>query len=165
MYKPDPRLPPDQQMLPTHAKRMAQEQWEKEGKTGTVYDKEFRLLNTEAFPEAKILPKEIPQEVNDVEEKTVTTELSPKWPLQQLQPSPMSPLSQIGSNRSQTSLHRPGTAGTEHGGYKTIPTIHSPQTQSRPISAQVPVQTIRLPEPKEPTKPEKSKSCGCCIVM
>jgi hypothetical protein len=51
MYAPDPRLPPEQQMLPTHAKRLAQEQWEKEGRTGTVYDREFRLLNSEPFPE------------------------------------------------------------------------------------------------------------------
>lgn len=28
MYKPDPRLPPEQQLLPTHAKRLQQEQWE-----------------------------------------------------------------------------------------------------------------------------------------
>lgn len=32
MYKPDPRLPPDQQMLPTHAKRLQQEQREREMK-------------------------------------------------------------------------------------------------------------------------------------
>jgi hypothetical protein len=51
MYKPDPRLPPDQQMLPTHAKRMAQEQWEREGKTGTAYDRDFRLLNDNEFPD------------------------------------------------------------------------------------------------------------------
>ncbi|KAG9239268.1 hypothetical protein BJ875DRAFT_345975, partial [Amylocarpus encephaloides] len=31
MYKPDPRLPPDQQLLPTVARRLQQEQWEKEG--------------------------------------------------------------------------------------------------------------------------------------
>lgn len=30
MYKPDPRLPPEQQMLPTHAKRLQQEQKERE---------------------------------------------------------------------------------------------------------------------------------------
>ncbi|KAI4177031.1 MAG: hypothetical protein LQ343_000511 [Gyalolechia ehrenbergii] len=30
MYKPDPRLPPEQQMLPTHAKRLQEEQRERE---------------------------------------------------------------------------------------------------------------------------------------
>lgn len=44
MYKPDPRLPPDQQMLPTLAKKMQQEQWEKEGRTPTAYDRDFAPL-------------------------------------------------------------------------------------------------------------------------
>ncbi|KAJ5084501.1 hypothetical protein NUU61_009080 [Penicillium alfredii] len=44
MYKPDPRLPPDQQMLPTLAKKMQQEQWEKEGRTPTTYDRDFAPL-------------------------------------------------------------------------------------------------------------------------
>lgn len=49
MYKPDPRLPPDEQMLPTVAKRLKQEQWEKEGKFGNTYDTSFRPLNDEEF--------------------------------------------------------------------------------------------------------------------
>jgi hypothetical protein len=44
MYKPDPRLPPDQQMLPTLAKKMQQEQWEKEGRTPNTYDRDFAPL-------------------------------------------------------------------------------------------------------------------------
>ncbi|CAO1599730.1 hypothetical protein XANCAGTX0491_003445 [Xanthoria calcicola] len=36
MYKPDPRLPPDQQMLPTHAKRLQQEQREREMKAAAL---------------------------------------------------------------------------------------------------------------------------------
>ena len=44
MYKPDPRLPPDQQMLPTHAKRLAQEQWERDGKSANVYDRDFNPI-------------------------------------------------------------------------------------------------------------------------
>ncbi|KAI5285277.1 hypothetical protein KEM54_000696 [Ascosphaera aggregata] len=43
-FRPDPRLPPEQQILPTHAKRMLQEQWEKEGKSGLLYDKSFAPL-------------------------------------------------------------------------------------------------------------------------
>ncbi|PNS20370.1 hypothetical protein CAC42_5820 [Sphaceloma murrayae] len=46
MYKPDPMLPPDQQILPTHAKKMMQEQWAREGATGDIYDKNFNLLNS-----------------------------------------------------------------------------------------------------------------------
>uniref|UniRef100_A0A8H7KEI3 Uncharacterized protein n=1 Tax=Bionectria ochroleuca TaxID=29856 RepID=A0A8H7KEI3_BIOOC len=48
-YKPDPRLPPDQQMLPTVARRLQQEKWEKEGTYGDVYDKDFRPLNDKAL--------------------------------------------------------------------------------------------------------------------
>src|SRR6201999_1549016 len=32
IYSPDPKLPPEQQLLPTVAKRLQQEQWEREGK-------------------------------------------------------------------------------------------------------------------------------------
>jgi hypothetical protein len=151
MYKPDPRLPPDQQILPTHAKRMAQEQWEKEGKTGTVYDREFRLLNTEEItkPEEKSLPElRRPSE-------TKTTVLS-SWPLHNSPP--------LGSPRSMSSS-RPGTSGTEHGGYRTMPNIAptpqptTPTTEFKPTPA-----PIRVQDPPEDLK--EKKGCGaCCIVM
>ena len=50
-FRPDPRLPPEQQLLPTVAKRLQQEKWEREGKVGNVYDKEFRPLTDEGFLE------------------------------------------------------------------------------------------------------------------
>ena len=55
MYKPDPMLPPDQQMLPTHAKRLQQEQWESARKDSEVRQRE--LGHTEA-KERKIRPSE-----------------------------------------------------------------------------------------------------------
>ncbi|KAF2403689.1 hypothetical protein EJ06DRAFT_288038 [Trichodelitschia bisporula] len=160
MYKPDPRLPPDQQILPTHAKRMAQEQWEKEGKVGSLYDREFRLLNTEDFtrPEPKSL-KDMPPPPEQ-EERTKTTTVTAK----QLQPSPMA------SPRSASS-GRPGTRDTEHGGYRTMPTIHkSTPTPTRPSSPkEAPVveahdRSKTPPEEKE-NKKEKQGLCGCCIIM
>ena len=39
MYKPDPMLPPDQQILPTHAKKMLQEQMARENSPGDGYDR------------------------------------------------------------------------------------------------------------------------------
>ncbi|KAF2969371.1 hypothetical protein GQX73_g4232 [Xylaria multiplex] len=39
-YQPDPRLPPDQQLLPTVAKRLQQEKWEQEGAFGSIPDTE-----------------------------------------------------------------------------------------------------------------------------
>ena len=48
MYKPDPRLPPDQQMLPTHAKRIAQLQAEAEAKAVRGAEKPgFHLLDSD----------------------------------------------------------------------------------------------------------------------
>ncbi|KAG8623359.1 hypothetical protein KVT40_008335 [Elsinoe batatas] len=53
MYKPDPMLPPDQQILPTHAKKMMQERWAAEGATGGTYDKDFNLLNSKTITPPK----------------------------------------------------------------------------------------------------------------
>jgi hypothetical protein len=43
-YKPDPSLPQDQQIIPTLAKRLQQEQWERDGVYASVYDRELRPL-------------------------------------------------------------------------------------------------------------------------
>ncbi|KAF4555841.1 Hypothetical protein D9617_2g058060 [Elsinoe fawcettii] len=53
MYKPDPMLPPDQQLLPTHAKKLMQERWEAEGASSDVFDKDFKPLREMTIPPAK----------------------------------------------------------------------------------------------------------------
>jgi hypothetical protein len=179
MYKPDPRLPPDQQMLPTHAKRLAQEQWEKEGKTGTIYDRDFRLLNAECFPTnprasmiedagagasasaggaANMDAKTSTRNSTNEEDKIKTTVLTSHWPL--------SGTSLLDSPRSINS-QRPGTSG----GYKTIPTIPSPKTQP-PAQASPRTtmqQPLRMPEPpaKQEGKKKNKEDGGCCgcVVM
>jgi hypothetical protein len=108
MYKPDPRLPPDQQLLPTVAKRLQQEQWEKEGKFGNAYDREFRPLNDEQIQKPEDVEK-------DDEESVLEPEATAEWPLK----SPKSPVPSTG---------RPGTAG----GYTTMPKIQDPPTPSQP---------------------------------
>ncbi|TID24399.1 hypothetical protein E2P81_ATG02702 [Venturia nashicola] len=154
MYKPDPRLPPDQQMLPTHAKRMAQEQWEKEGKTGTVYDREFRLLNTEEIK----LPEEKPMPELRRSSETKTTVLS-TWPLNGEPP--------LGSPRSMNSSSRPNTGGTEHGGYRTMPTIAPIPQPTTPVMTESKVRPTYVPRLQDPPEDIKEKKgCGaCCIVM
>lgn len=137
MYKPDPRLPPDQQLLPTVAKRLQQEQWEREGKFGNAYDRDFRPLNDQAIQP----PAEVVSHTVDAPEPKVENE---EWPLQ----SPKSPTLSTG---------RPTTAGA----YSTMPKIQSPQ--QTPITSPRPIQQpIRVQEPPEedPTK----KGC-CCVVM
>ncbi|KAE8842920.1 hypothetical protein PTNB73_00969 [Pyrenophora teres f. teres] len=157
MYKPDPRLPPDQQIIPTHAKRMQQEQWQNEGRVGSMYDKDFRLLNDNEMADKRLsqLANLDPIAIEKARENET-------WPL----PSPTkdeSPsLEKIDTNTARS-------PGLEQGGYKLTPTI--PQGPDRipspklahPIEPAQPKRTVtRVPEPVEEAKEKK----GCsCIVM
>lgn len=155
MYKPDPRLPPDQQLLPTVAKRLQQEQWEKEGKFGNTYDREFRPLSEMEVPDqppdqpSDTVPE--PQTIEVIETKLEQPQ--PGWPLR----GPKSPALSTGrpgtsSNGSYSTMPKLQTQG--NGKPQSIPTMPSPK-----IIQQSP---IRMPEPPEDTK---KKGCGCCVVM
>ena len=147
MFKPDPRLPPDQQLLPTHAKRLQQEQWEKEGKYGSTFDKEFTPL---AIHTENGLRRPVPPAV-DPKPPPKEDEPSP-WPLNT---TPMSPT---------LSNSRPGTGGTEHGGYTTIPKVQSTPPAGSVQSPKKVQQPTRMQDlPKE--EGGKKDGCGCCIVM
>ncbi|KXT01507.1 hypothetical protein AC578_4552 [Pseudocercospora eumusae] len=173
MYKPDPRLPPDQQMLPTHAKRMMQDKWEKEGKTGTIYDKDFNLLNEE-----DMRPKNPPPLTLHID-RDANGRLSPaKTPSpKKISPNgstvgngwPLSARSEAG--KSDSSSMRPGTGG----GYKITPTIPTTPTIQRsaapsPVPPQVPMQgeghntAPRVPDLDEKHEAAPKKGC-CCVIM
>jgi hypothetical protein len=140
MYKPDPRLPPDQQIIPTHAKRMQQEQWENDGKAGTIYDRDFRLLNTEELANkrsSQIQPIDL-EKAQDNQE----------WPL----PSPTKP----SPERIDTNMKSPTNEG---GNYKPSRAEVLPAPGTSPKRTE----TTRLPEP--PVSDEKEKKGCCCIVM
>ncbi|GAD96480.1 conserved hypothetical protein [Paecilomyces variotii No. 5] len=148
MYKPDPRLPPDQQMLPTHAKRMQQEQWEKEGKTPSAYDREFGPLAVRTDDEkskSRVVSPEPAKSNSEPEKSPEPEQESPAWPLK----SPKSP--------EPNPLTRPPTGGT---GYSAMPKV-----QTTPPIGVAPTPRMNPPWPEpEPEKPNK-KGCGCCIVM
>ncbi|KAH9995869.1 hypothetical protein F4779DRAFT_195719 [Xylariaceae sp. FL0662B] len=140
-YKPDPRLPPDQQLLPTVAKRLQQEKWEQEGKFGNVYDKEFRPLNDEPFLK--------PEKTKDGGEQ------QDEWPLRPNDKKPPSP-------------NRPGTSSYSTMPKIQDKPMVSPLTS--PLSVQQPQQTpqaTEMPEqPQEKEEPKKKEAgCGCCVVM
>lgn len=154
MYKPDPRLPPDQQIIPTHARRMKQEEWESEGRVGSMYGTDFRLLNTDEF-ENKRLSQIIPTDIEREQEEK-------QWPLP-------SPTKKHTPERIDTNLRSPTN---EQGSYKLTPTIpQSPRIASRgsnhrPTQSTSPpkiTNMTRLPEPS--TTEEKEKKGCCCIVM
>ncbi|KAI8626260.1 hypothetical protein F5Y19DRAFT_225457 [Xylariaceae sp. FL1651] len=142
-YQPDPRLPPEQQLLPTVAKRLQQEKWEQEGTFGNVYDKEFRPLNSDPLGRPPELEK--PQ---DAEER------QDEWPL-----------------RPDARVPTPSRPGTSS--YSTMPKIQdtpamSPLGSPRPMQ-QLQSQTtaaIRVPDPPEqPEEKNEKAGCGCCVVM
>lgn len=137
MYKPDPRLPPDQQLLPTVAKRLQQEQWEKEGKFGNVYDTSFRPLSDEGF--------NVPPEPSSQTEDGIPGEERPsEWPLR----APKSPALSSG---------RPGTSG----GYSTMPKITGSPQGVEPLPSPRP--QVKAQQPPENEK--RSEGGCCCVVM
>lgn len=149
-YKPDPRLPPDQQLLPTVARRLQQEKWEKEGKFGDVYDKNFRPLNDNELakpPDSNHKPSEYEQEAQ--------------------QPFGQWPLKLATTNKSPT---------LPQGSYSTMPKISDNPPVSPVTGARTPIP--RYPTPAQQTKQaiepapeaqhdeeEKKNGCRCCIVM
>ncbi|KAL8397093.1 hypothetical protein RB594_003981 [Gaeumannomyces avenae] len=147
-YKPDPRLPPDQQLLPTVAKRLQQEKWEREGKFGSIYDREFRPLTDDGFlsppePKDKLSPQP-----NEKQEKTED------WPLKAEPKSPTAP-----------SLRQQRT-----GSYSTIPKVQDPPQSPLPPSRGngapgQPSPLIRLPDMPDNDASQEKKGCMCCIVM
>ena len=143
-YRPDPRLPPDQQLLPTVARRLQQEKWEKEGKFGNIYDREFRPLTDEGFLE--------PPEPDLIQPSKDENEKPDEWPLKTEARSP--------------TLMPPGRTGS----YSTIPKIQEKPNMSPLASPRTPIQqahpspVIRAPEPQE-EEPKEKGGCGCCIVM
>ncbi|MCJ1432249.1 hypothetical protein MMC27_001605 [Xylographa pallens] len=144
MYKPDPRLPPDQQIIPTHAKRLQQEQWDRVGRpsNGFAWEVEPSAVEIDEQKEAPPLP---PADIVDH-----TPDDQSAWPFKAPEPEP-----------AKTS--RSPAPGSEHAGYSTIPKLHS----TPPIGS---VQSPRLPQPMEVQEPktepqQKESGCGCCMVM
>ena len=102
-YKPDPSLPPDQQIIPTLAKRMQQEQWERDGVYASVYDKELRPL--------KVGDGDVQSPGKDGQS---TFEMTDEWPLRRsVQAEPAEPKQQE------------RTSPSTDGGYRTMPNVSS----------------------------------------
>ena len=140
MYKPDPRLPPDQQILPTHARKLAQEQWEREGKVPNTYDKDFAPL--------AIHPDEPTRSTTSPQLPTLEKPTQPPTPPPEPKPAP--------AKTPEAPTPRPGTSGTDR--YKTMPTVQPTSTAT--VTAAARTRPVEVEEP-----PVKEKSCGCCVVM
>jgi hypothetical protein len=153
-YTPDPRLPPDQQLLPTVARRLQQEKWEKEGKFGNVYDKEFRPLNDDPFTQ----PPE-PTNSGPSDEESQMDE----WPLRT--EGQRSPGLRIASSYSTMPKiqDKPTTS--------PLPSPRHPNQHGHQLQPMSPQDIVRMPEPQEQEQQEQQqqqeeeKGCGCCVVM
>ncbi|KAI8936697.1 hypothetical protein NX059_007088 [Plenodomus lindquistii] len=152
MHKPDPRLPPDQQIIPTHAKRMQQQQWENEGRVGSMYDKDFRQLDDNS-PDKRL------SQIDPIAlEKARENEA---WPLSSPEKHEQ-PMEKVESDVAKS-------PALEQGGYKLTPTI--PQGPRSPSPKMAPpieppgrnsTTVTRVPEPVEEVK--EKKGCGCIVM-
>ena len=152
-YQPDPRLPPDQQLLPTVARRLQQEKWEKEGTFGDTYDKDFRPLNDK---NAFLRPPEA-EKLSAAADENQDPGQANEWPLRQ-EAAPKSPSLRQGSYSTMPKISdKSPTSPMASPRAPTTPQIM--QTQAQPAS-QIPE---RAPDEKHDDK--KAGGCGCCVVM
>ncbi|KAI5816835.1 hypothetical protein BZA77DRAFT_293143 [Pyronema omphalodes] len=138
-YKPDPSLPQDQQIIPTLAKKLQQEQWERDGVYATVYDKELRPL--------KVEKKE------DEEQQ----ERGEEWPLKS------GGAEQEDVNRVVTEQAAENEVDQKQGGsggYKIVPNI-TPSANAAATSSQSP--QVKQMQPENEGK--KKKKFSCCVIM
>lgn len=170
MYKPDPRLPPDQQLLPTHAKRLQQEQWDRAQR-----DSEQRRREDKASPQ---LPREFsplaehtvnglqPSSSREADEKALGEEGGGEWPL--VVPRPDTAQKPGNGNPTQPQPPPQMQDANQHAGYSPIP--HVKQSES-PVNSQLVNPNQRVLDPFEKEKggrageDKKEKGCGCCVVM
>ena len=156
MYKPDPRLPPDQQLLPTHAKRLQQEQWEKARKDSEQRQqrdgKPIAQPAKEFSPLAEYTVNGLQPSDKDRDEPALQqSDISGEWPLP-IPPPTSSPLHQ---QRDRS----PGLPPA-NGGYSPMPKVKpgdgSPVRQQQYQTQQQPPQTgLRHQRPLDPFENEK----------
>ncbi|KAF6237069.1 hypothetical protein HO173_004536 [Letharia columbiana] len=191
MYKPDPRLPPEEQLLPTHAKRLQQEQWERAQKESQQrmreveaqqrkhhHQKPTAQLPREFSPLAEHTINGLQPSSRDADEKPLQDQSSAsEWPLTQATPRKPPPASGGGLNANPAAGG--GDDGGQHAGYSPIPRVKqgaSPTlgnvTDIRPGQRALdPFERERMARRDEekggradPGK-KKEKGCGCCVVM
>ena len=162
MYKPDPRLPQEQQLIPTVAKRLQLEQSEREGKRAsrTRFESDDNQLDR-AYEPDPVRSYSLPIETGTETETETETETGPKrpeWPLK----SPTTPVATKG-----------GTGGRDHS-QKRRPDDDDdddifpgrgdpPQTKRVPNMPPPPIEPLRVHAPED--EKEDKGMCRCCMIM
>ncbi len=168
MYKPDPRLPPDQQILPTHAKRLQQEQWERARK-----DSDLRRLDGKASPQpSRDFSPLAEHTVNGLQpssrdaDETVSQERGAEWPLTVATPHQHKPISNPPAAPDEN--HRAVYSPMPRAKQAESPVGHVPPQQQALDPFEKERQARAADEEKTGLGKEegkKEKGCGCCIVM
>lgn len=152
-YRPDPRLPPDQQLLPTVARRLQQERWEREGKFGNIYDKEFRPLTENGF----LTPPEASDSTSAAAPTAATTGDPDSWPLKLEAKAPSPPNVRPGSYSTIPKIQ-------DKQGLSPLPSPLGPATEAPPEAR--PVHTTTVMATATATQEDDAQGgCGCCVVM
>lgn len=153
MYKPDPRLPPEEQLLPTHAKRLQQEQWERAQKESQQRIQELEAQQRKHSHEKP--PAQLPREFSplaehtvnglqpssrDADEKTLQEQSqSPsEWPLlQPTRPRNPQPLAGGGGGGGSSANHPapvPVVSDlSQHAGYSPMPRVRQGGAGGGPV--------------------------------
>ncbi|MCJ1337873.1 hypothetical protein MMC09_003157 [Bachmanniomyces sp. S44760] len=176
MYKPDPMLPPDQQILPTHAKRMQQEQWVQEGRSGSTYDRDFTPLAVHtqdglqppspAAPQSEYSqqPRIDQGQSQSRMENPPEEQRNASWPFQETDSTPITRAERARSNGSPATAN---TTANANAGYSTIPKMqNTPPIGSGPMPSPKLPQPMQVQEPlKQKEEESKDKGCCSCVVM
>ena len=154
MFKPNPRLPPEQQLLPTHAKKLQEEQQQHRDKErGPDPDRPKAFAPLAVHTNNGLQPPSPARSLHDEGEKPKGN--GPGWPLKPL--STTSPKPSAG----------PGSASpspSPNAGYSTIPRVQGTPQLSRAPSPKPVAQTTAVQQQQQQQVP-KEKGCGCCVVM
>jgi hypothetical protein len=174
MYKPDPRLPPEEQMLPTHAKRLAKEQGILPSENN--YEEMYETGLDGQRDNLQQPSREQQQEQHQAQQHHLSPRAgSPTKSARSSNPQDGTwPLAS--PKESDPGSPRPGTSGG--GGYRITPTIANrpnlPSNPSNPTStSEKDINTPHNPTPRVPDfdkdeeepEPRKKKGCMGCVVM
>ena len=150
MYKPDPRLPPDQQMLPTHAKRMQQEKDGASGQPSGDFAPQIEHAEDRLYlPSPGPLNPKANGKSNEIDDE-------PGWPLRALPAT------------KGDGIPDPAGITEQHAGYSTIPKVQNTppigQAAGAAAAGPQPASQSSTTSPQDKSR-NANRACGCCVLM